>query len=124
MKYTIDKHDRYVVIMPLSSFLNGEVATKLKGEFLLRNTSGQRNIVLDLSQVGETDEDGIRMGIMANRICKSVGGIFVLIGVNEQILNFMKMTHLDRSFIIAKNQNDAEDLIFNNEVHRKLRGGS
>ena len=75
MKYTIDKHDRYIVIEPLTDVLNAEKAAKLKAELLLRNTTGQRNIVLDLSNVREVDEEGVRIGILANRLCHTIGGL-------------------------------------------------
>ena len=41
MKYTIDKHDRYIVIEPHVDVIDADNAAKLKGEFLLRNTIGQ-----------------------------------------------------------------------------------
>ncbi len=76
MKYTIDKHDRYIVIEPHVDVIDADNAAKLKGEFLLRNTIGQRNIVLDMIHVKQTDEVGIRLGVLAHRLCQSVGGIF------------------------------------------------
>ena len=80
MKYTIDKHDRYVVIEPLGAVLDGVAATKLKAEFMLRNTSGLRNIVLDLSNVEDASEDGLRMGLLARRLCKASGGLLLITG--------------------------------------------
>jgi anti-sigma B factor antagonist len=122
MKYTIDKHERYVVIEPLTKQLNGEVAAFLKGEFMLRNTSGQRNIVLDLSHVEESDEEGIRMGLLAQRLCNTVGGVFILTGVCSQIEDLLRMAGLERNFTIVKSISKAEDLIFGNEIQRELRG--
>ena len=69
MRYTIEKHERYVIIEPLRQLIDAQAAHFLKGEFMLRNTSGQRNIVLDLSQVEAIDEDGVRMGLLAHRLC-------------------------------------------------------
>ena len=40
MKYTIDKHERYVVIEPLRDIIDAIAANYLKGEFMLRNTAG------------------------------------------------------------------------------------
>ena len=71
MKFTVDKYDRYVVIEPLQERLDGETAASLKGEVMLRNTGGQRNIVLDMNNVKSTDETGIRTGLLARRLCKS-----------------------------------------------------
>ncbi len=67
MRYTIDKQERYVVIEPLREVIDGVAANYLKGEFMLRNTAGQRNIVLDLNMVKEITEEGVRMGLLAHR---------------------------------------------------------
>ncbi len=122
MKFTIEKHERYVVIEPLTECLNGEVAAKLKGEFLLRNTGGQRNIVLDLSQVKTADEQGIRTGVLAHRLCHAVGGVFILCHVCEEVLALLKVAKLDHSFQIVKDLQKAEDIIFATEVERAIRG--
>lgn len=121
MKYTIDKHDRYVVIEPHATFLNGDVAAKLKGEFLLRNTGGLRNIVLDLSQVTAADEQGIRTGVLAHRLCSASGGVFILINVCDSVVQLLKMSKLDKIFHIAKNLTKAEDIIFGVEIERQLK---
>lgn len=121
MRYTIEKHDRYVVIEPLVSFLDGESAVKLKGEFMLRNTAGQRNIVLDLAHVEETTEEGMRTGLLAHRLCGSVGGVFILVGLQPQVEQILRVAKLDRYFTIVKKLKDAEDMIFGHEIHRDLK---
>ncbi|MBE8713459.1 STAS domain-containing protein [Sphingobacterium hungaricum] len=122
MKFTVDKHDRYVVIQPLSPVLDGDVANKLKAEFMMRNTSGQRNIVLDLSNVEDADENGIRMGILANRLCEAHGGLFILTGLNDKVLGLLELSNLQQFFTIVKSLENAEDLIFGNEIRLDLRG--
>lgn len=123
MKYTIDKHERYVVIEPLTDTLNGEVAAFLKGEFMLHNTSGQRNIVLDLSHVVDADEEGIRMGILAHRLCHTAGGMFILTGIGPNVEQLLRVSGLAKNFNIVKSIIKAEDLIFGNEIERDLSKG-
>ncbi|GHE23809.1 STAS domain-containing protein [Sphingobacterium griseoflavum] len=122
MKFTVDKHERYVVIEPLTDFLNGEAAANLKGEFMLRHTGGQRNIVLNLCHVQNADEDGIRMGLLARRLCKASGGLFILTGLNKQLADLLKVTNLESYFKIARSVSAAEDMIFGNEIRLDLRG--
>lgn len=122
MRYTIEKHERYVVIEPLVSFLDSEAAAKLKGEFLLRNTAGQRNIVLDLVQVGDAKEDSLRMGLLAHRLCATLGGLFIIVGVKPSIEHLLIVSKLDKYFIIVDKIEDAEDLIFANEIQHDLIG--
>lgn len=123
MKYAIDKYDNFVVIEPLTEYLDGEGANKLKMEFLLRNNSGQRNIVLDMTHVKHTDEVGIRVGILANRLCRTVKGVFVLIEVRESILEFLKLCRLERAFLIMKDIAEAKLYILENDRRQRLEGG-
>ena len=123
MRYTIDKHERYVVIEPLREKIDGVAANYLKGEFMLRSTSGQRNIVLDLNQVKEISEEGIRMGLLAQRLCHAVGGLFILINLTPQVEQTLKVLFLDSHFDMAKSLSSAEDMIFANELQRDLIGG-
>ncbi|GGE09141.1 MULTISPECIES: STAS domain-containing protein [Sphingobacterium] len=121
MKFTVDKYDRYVVIEPLQERLDGETAASLKGEFMLRNTGGQRNIVLDMNNVKTTDETGIRTGLLARRLCKSLGGLFILTNLNEDVLKYIKSLGLDKYLIITSNIEKAKDLIFGNEIRLDLK---
>lgn len=123
MRYTIDKHERYVVIEPLREVIDGVAANYLKGEFMLRNTAGQRNIVLDLNMVQEITEEGVRMGLLAHRLCQAAGGDFILINVHPQVLQTLKILNLDQYFMILKDMIAAEDMIFGNELRRDLIGG-
>lgn len=123
MRYTIDKHERYVVIEPLREVIDGVAANYLKGEFMLRNTAGQRNIVLDLNMVQEITEEGFRMGLLAHRLCQAAGGDFILINVHPQVLQTLKILNLDQYFMILKDMIAAEDMIFGNELRRDLIGG-
>ena len=120
MRYTIEKHERYVVVEPLCDKINADAAAFLKGEFMLRNTSGQRNIILDLSQVSDINEDGIRVGLLAHRLCKAVGGLFILTGLRPQVEQMLKVANLDTYFIIVSSLIEAEDMIFGNEIQREL----
>ena len=123
MKFTVDKHERYVVIEPLTDFLDGGAAAKLKGEFMLRHTGGQRNIVLNLCHVADADEDGLRMGLLARRLCKASGGLFILTGLNDRLLTLLKMANMEEYFKTASTVAAAEDMIFGNEIRLDLRTG-
>lgn len=120
MRYTIEKHERYVVIEPLRTLLDGKAAAYLKGEFMLRNTSGQRNIVLDLSQVDEITEEGIRMGLLAHRLCHAVGGLFIITGLKPKIADMLKLSQLNLHFTLVEDLTAAENIIFENEIKRDL----
>jgi len=123
MKFTIEKHERYVVIEPLIETLNGSTAAKLKGEFMLRNTGGQRNIVLNLGHVRQADEDGLRVALLARRLCKAMGGLFVLTGLHPKVADLLKLSGMDGYFKTAGSVLEAENMIFGNEIRLDLKEG-
>jgi len=55
MKFTVDKHEKYVLVKLNESKINSLVTPQLKSELILINAEGQRNIILDLSQVKFAD---------------------------------------------------------------------
>lgn len=58
----------------------------LKSEFVLLNTEGYRNIVLDLSSVKEcNDAQDLSALLAGDRLCKAADGIFVVCGVKKDI---------------------------------------
>lgn len=122
MKFTIDKHEKYVIIQPHVDLIDGDTAPKIKSEFLLHNTGGHRNIVLDLSDVKEADSTGLRTILLAHRLCKAAGGIFVLICANDQIRALIGMCNLDTVLTLVPSISEAEDIIFMTEIEKELRG--
>jgi len=122
MKFTIDKHEKYVIIQPHVDLVDGDTAPKIKSEFLLHNTGGHRNIVLDLSDVKEADSAGLRTILLAHRLCKAAGGIFVLICVNDQIKNLISMCKLEPVLTVVSGISEAEDIIFMTEIEKEFRG--
>ncbi len=121
MKFTIDRHDKYVIIKPHEKVLDGLNAPKIKSEFIVINTDGQRNIVLDLSEVEAVDSSGLRSALIAHRICKAADGIFVIACANKEILNLIDMCKLADTLICVPTIVEAEDIIFMEEIEKVLR---
>ena len=79
--------------------------------------------MLDLNVVKEISEEGVRMGLLAHRLCNAAGGDFIIININPQVEQTLKVLHLDKHFTILKSLSEAEDMIFGNELQRDLIGG-
>ena len=122
MKFTIDEHEKYVIIQPHVALLDGDTAPRVKSEFLLRNTGGQRNIILDLSHVFDADSAGLRTVLLAHRLCKAAGGVFILTHANDPLRNLIAMCKLDAVLLLKKDNNSAEDIIFGKEIEKEMRG--
>jgi anti-sigma B factor antagonist len=77
----------------------GDVTTAAAG-------SGHR-VALDLSQVGLLSSAGLGALITLHKACASQGGRLVVFGVQSQILDLLKLTHLDRLLTIVPSREAA-----------------
>ena len=59
MKYSTVLHDNYVILHLQEDKLNSTIAPELKSAMIMYNTQGQRNIILDLSEVQFADSSGL-----------------------------------------------------------------
>lgn len=123
MKFSTDKHEKYVVLKLDEPKFTNDNTPALKSEFILLNTEGYRNIILDLSEVKECiDSQDLSSLLVGDRLCKSAGGVFVVCGVNENIANIVKISNLHQSVTFVNKLDEATDLIFMEEIEKELRG--
>jgi len=123
MKFSTDKHEKYVVLKLDEPKFTNDNTPALKSEFILLNTEGYRNIVLDLSKVKEcNDSQDLSCLLVGDRLCKSAGGIFVVTGAGLAIANIVKMSNLHQSVTFVNKLDEATDLIFMEEIEKELRG--
>jgi len=124
MKFSTDKHEKYVVLKLDEPRFTNDNTPALKSEFILLNAEGYRNIVLDLSDVEEcNDSQDLSCLLVGDRLCKSAGGVFVVTGVNNSIAKIVKMSNLHNSVTFVNKLDEATDLIFMEEIEKELRGG-
>jgi anti-sigma B factor antagonist len=121
MRFTVDKHDKYVLIRLNESKLNSLVSPQLKSELILINTEGHRNIILDLSQVKYSDSSGLSSLLIGHRICNKAEGTFILTGINENVSRLIAISQLDSILTIVGSVDEGIDLIFMEEIERELK---
>lgn len=121
MKFTVDKHEKYILIKLNESKLNSLISPQLKSELILTNTEGQRNIIVDLSAVKYSDSSGLSSLLVGHRICKNSGGSFILTGLNENTSRLITISQLDNVLTIVQNVEEAIDLIFMEEIEKELK---
>jgi len=113
-----------VVLKPHKKILDGNAAPQVKSEFVRINTDGQRNIVLDLSEVEEVDPSGLRSALMAHRMCKAMGGVFILASPSEKVTQLIELCQLDEVLVSVPSIQEAEDIVFMEELEKEFRGYS
>ncbi|MFZ4101704.1 MAG: STAS domain-containing protein [Sphingobacterium thalpophilum] len=121
MKFTVDKHEKYVLIKLNENKLNSIISPQLKSELILSNTEGQRNIILDLSNVEYSDSSGLSSLLVGHRICKNSEGIFILTGINENISRLIAISQLENILNVVGSVDEGIDLIFMEEIEKELR---
>jgi len=121
MKFTVDKHEKYVLIKLNENKLNSLISPQLKSELILSNTEGQRDIILDLSNVKYSDSSGLSSLLVGHRICKNSDGIFILTGINENISRLIAISQLENILNIVGSVDEGIDLIFMEEIEKELK---
>lgn len=121
MKFTVDKHEKYVLIKLNESKLNSLISPRLKSELILMNTDGQRNIILDLSAVKFSDSSGLSSLLVGHRICKNADGNFILTGITDSVARLISISQLESVLSIVSTTEEAIDLIFMEEIEKELK---
>ncbi|RYE36645.1 MAG: anti-sigma factor antagonist [Sphingobacteriaceae bacterium] len=121
MKFTVDKHEKYVLITLNESKLNSLISPQLKSELILMNTDGQRNIILDLTMVKFADSSGLSSLLVGHRICKNAEGSFILTGLSDSVSRLISISQLENVLSIVSTTEEAIDLIFMEEIEKELK---
>jgi len=121
MKFTIDKHEKYVLLKLNESKLNSLITPQLKSELILINTEGQRNIIFDMSQVKFADSSGLSSLLVGHRLCKNAGGTFILSGLNDAVSRLVSISQLDSVLSIVPTPDEGIDLVFMEEIEKELK---
>lgn len=119
MKYSVNKQDRYTIFQLEEEKLDSVVAQNLKLEIIKLSVQGVVNLILDLSQLRWTSEEGLSAILRVNDLIKP-NGIFALAGpIQSQVRYVIEIAHLDRAFYIASSKEDAIAYIFREELRQK-----
>jgi anti-sigma B factor antagonist len=121
MKFSVDKHEKYILLKLNESKLNSLITPQLKSELILINTEGQRNMILDLSQVKFADSSGLSSLLVGHRLCKNAEGSFILTGLNSAVARLITISQLDNVLTIVPSCEEAIDLIFMEEIEKELK---
>ncbi|MET3115105.1 anti-anti-sigma regulatory factor [Pedobacter sp. CG_S7] len=123
MKFSIDKHEKYVVITLNELSFSNDITPKLKSEFIMLNAEGFCNIVVDLSIVeGCSDSQDLSSLLIGDRLCKKANGLFVVTGATAEIAKLLEISSLNKSLNIVSKIDEATDLIFMGEIEKELLG--
>jgi len=111
MDFNIESRDNCTVIQVLNEKLDTHIAPALKSELVIVSGKGEKNIILDVKKCQYCDSSGLSAVLVANRLCKNAGGVFVLCGLNEAVERLITISQLDTVLTITDTVEDAEKMI-------------
>lgn len=111
MTFDIQKCGPYTLVKVNADRLDTNNAPDLKSELVLVNNEGEKNIVLDLSNVTYCDSSGLRAVLVANRLCEDAIGTFILCGLQPDVENLVKISMLHTVLLITDTAEEAERLL-------------
>ncbi|CAH0146294.1 hypothetical protein SRABI27_03214 [Pedobacter sp. Bi27] len=123
MKFSVDKHDKYVTLKLEEPKFTNDNAPGLKSEFYLLNAEGFQNIIVDLSHVTEcSDAQDLSCLLVGDRLCKSAGGLFIVTGINDELASIIELSNIFQSVTFVNTIEEATDFIFMDELEKEFRG--
>lgn len=123
MHFQTEQNDRFALIRSNVEKLDSTKAPDLKSEIVYLNKQGYRNMIIDLSRTKYCDSSGLSAILVGNRLCKELNGSFVLSGVQDGVQKLITISQLDPVLHITPTLNEAQDLLFMEEVERDLGDG-
>ncbi len=123
MKFSVDKHEKYVTLKLEEPKFTNDNSPGLKSELYLLNAEGFKNIIVDLSDVKEcSDAQDLSSLLVGDRLCKSVGGLFIVTGINDEIAHIIELSNIFQSVTFVNTLEEATDFIFMDELEKEFRG--
>ena len=122
MKFSVDKHDKYVTLKLKEPKFTNDNSPGLKSELYLLNAEGFKNIIVDLSHVKEcTDAQDLSCLLVGDRLCKSASGLFIVTGINDEIAPIIELSNIFQSVTFVNTLEEATDFIFTDELEKEFR---
>lgn len=120
MSFTIENKEKYVLVTSHKDKVDSTVSPELKSQFVMINSQGNKNIVFDLSATRYCDSSGLSAILVGNRLCNGSTGSFILCGVQDGVMKLISLSQLDSILNIVPTAEEAEDMIFMEEIERGL----
>ena len=111
MNFNTIKNDKFTLIELKVDKLDNTISPLLKSQLVVLTAEGVKNIIINMQDTKYCDSSGLSAILVANRLCKNSGGIFVLSNIQEPIKKLIAISQLDSILNITSNINDAEELL-------------
>ena len=121
MNFTIEDKGKYTLVKSNVDKLDTTCAPELKSELVYLNKTGVRNIIIDLGGTRYCDSSGLSALLVANRLCKSVNGSLIVCALQEPVMKLVQISQLESVLSITPTVNEAQDLLFMEEIEKDVK---
>jgi anti-sigma B factor antagonist len=121
MKHSLDRQEKYTLVIVDEDKLDAAVAPDLKSIFVSQGAEGVGSFIVDLHLVRYIDSSGLSALLTANRICNEKEGTLVIVAPTEHVMKLIKISQLDKVLNILPTVEEAIDLVFMNDLERDLQ---
>ncbi len=111
MEITKEKKAFYNLLKISSEKLDSTLAPNLKAEFVLLNKNGEKNILVDLSDVKYCDSSGLCALLVGIWLCNELDGKFVINSPQDMVEKIIKISQLDKVLNISKDIEEGERIL-------------
>lgn len=111
MNFNTIKNDKFTLIELKVDKLDNTISPLLKSQLVVLNAEGVKNIIINMQDTKYCDSSGLSAILVANRLCKNSGGIFVLSNIQEPIKKLIAISQLDSILNITSTIKEAEELL-------------
>ena len=108
MSIKIENKDNCSIITLEFEKLDSLISPDLKSEIVVLNKSGEKNIIVDLSQVKYCDSSGLSALLVGNRLCNEMEGKFIINSLHPMVAKLIEISQLDKILNITTELETAE----------------
>jgi len=108
VKFSILKKDSHTRIIVNKENLDTRIAPELKSELVAIVGSGEKNMLIDLSNCSNCDSSGLSALLLGNRLCQESNGKFVLCGLSSRIRESLDLLGFEDFLAIVGTWEEAE----------------
>lgn len=94
MKFAIERIDNIAVFSLKNKNLTSEISAKFKAELLILCQPDLKALVLDLTNVEYIDSLGLGSLLLAHRQMKDYGIPIYMVGIQEMVMNMLKISRM------------------------------
>ena len=111
------------MVTPSVEKLDSRVSPELKSELVMINSTGDKNIIIDLANCKYCDSSGLSAILIGSRLCRDAEGSFILANLQDAVKKLVAISQLDTVLTITPTLDEAEQMLMMDEIERGLDDG-